>query len=88
MLADRHWMTSRPGYTWARAMDTARHLRQGLGFHPDRLSLLDKLRQALTQVGTTLGYVRAVRGAGMRAAARSLPYVEAAVGQEAFSAAA
>eukprot|EP00972_Heterocapsa_arctica_P039586 5832229-Heterocapsa_arctica.AAC.1 len=46
------------------------------------------LRQALTRVGTALGYVRAVRAAGMRAAARGLVYVEAAVSREAFSAAA
>ncbi|CAE8687170.1 unnamed protein product, partial [Polarella glacialis] len=66
---------SKPGYTWARAMETARFV-QRLGAARDGVTFLDKLRQVLTQIGNTLGYVRMVRTAGMRSMAPSLPYVE------------
>merc|ERR1711865_1044921 len=39
----------------------------------------DGVRQFVTQIGNSLGYVRMVRSAGMRCVARSLPYIELAV---------
>lgn len=57
-----------------------------MGFHPgifvdfpgrDGVTFLDKLRQVLTQIGNSLGYVRMVRTAGMRSMADGLEYLEA-----------
>ena len=39
--------------------------------------VLDKLRQVLTQIGNSLGFVRMVRTAGMRSMADGLEYLEA-----------
>lgn len=59
-----------------------------MGFHPgfdvdfpgrDGVTFLDKLRQVLTQIGNSLGYVRMVRTAGMRSMADGLEYLEARV---------
>lgn len=91
LLADQHWAerqrtgqgsahgSGSAGFTWSRAAETARFIRR-LGAGGDGTPYLDKLRQVVTQVGNSLGYVRMVRTAGMRCLAGSLPYVEAAFG--------
>eukprot|EP00931_Biecheleriopsis_adriatica_P019704 TRINITY_DN13361_c0_g1_i2.p1 TRINITY_DN13361_c0_g1~~TRINITY_DN13361_c0_g1_i2.p1 ORF type:complete len:1202 (+),score=292.24 TRINITY_DN13361_c0_g1_i2:38-3643(+) len=76
LLADQTWLEGQTCYTWARALDTARFMRR-LGAGKDGVSYLDKLRQVLTQIGNSLGYVRMVRTAGMRSMAGSLDYLEA-----------
>jgi len=76
LLADRKWMEGRLCYTWAHATETARYLRR-LGAGKDGVPFFDKLRQFLTQIGNSLGYVRMVRTAGMRSMASGLEYLEA-----------
>lgn len=75
LLAEQQWMEGRPAYTWARAVETARFVRR-LGAGRDGVTFLDKLRQVLTQIGNSLGYVRMVRTAGMRSMADGLEYLE------------
>ncbi|CAJ1340644.1 unnamed protein product [Effrenium voratum] len=78
LLTEKQWMEGRQGYSWARAVETARFIRR-LGAGRDGVSYLDKLRQVLTQIGNSLGYVRMIRTtAGMRSMANGLEYLEAA----------
>ncbi|CAK9019640.1 unnamed protein product [Durusdinium trenchii] len=85
LLAERQWMEGRSTYTWARAVETAKFIRR-LGATRDGITFLDKLRQVLTQIGNSLGYVRMVRTAGMRSMANALEYLEV-TGEELFTAA-
>jgi len=80
-VEERHQTGARQGgalYTWNRALETAAVLRR-LGTAGDGVPFLDKLRQVVTQIGNALGYVRAVRSAGMRTASNSLPYAQKAM---------
>ncbi|CAE7467141.1 WASHC4, partial [Symbiodinium pilosum] len=77
LLADKQWMQGRSCYTWARGVESAKIIRR-LGAGRDGVSFLDKLRQVVSQIGNSLGYVRMVRTAGMRSMAGSLDFLEAA----------
>lgn len=76
MLTDKQWLVDQRTYTWSRAVETARFVRK-LGVSKDGHSFLDKLRQVVTQIGNSLGYLRLVRAAGMRSIAGSLPFADA-----------
>mmetsp|Transcript_92222 Transcript_92222/g.192845 ORF Transcript_92222/g.192845 Transcript_92222/m.192845 type:complete len:1244 (-) Transcript_92222:152-3883(-) len=77
LVADERWFEQRKldgekGYTWARASETAKEVR-AMGSGKDGVSVLDKLRQVVTHIGNSLGYVRMVRNAGLRVIGKSLP---------------
>lgn len=82
LLSDAGWLeserASHRGYTFARALETAKFIRR-VGAANNVSSLLDKVRQVVTQIGNCLGYVRMVRSAGLRGSSKSLPFMDASV---------
>lgn len=80
LLADQLWVEEQrangKGYSWARALETAKFIRR-LGRAKDGINFLEKVRQVVTQIGNSLGYVRMVRSAGIRCLSECLPYAQA-----------
>jgi WASH complex subunit 7 len=61
-------------YPYDHAQALCRDIR-ALGVTADKQSFLDKFRALVSEIGNTLGYVRMVRTAGMRAAAEAVKFV-------------